>query len=222
MVPLLTAGTISQRNSSIKSYKAIFHVLIGAFLPVKLQCELATVKFIRRKILCFNDISMSPWFKEVVDNIANLEEEIVKHIIRLQISLENIFQLTGSMILIFYSTSLTRSKQSLVVLFQENEIIIFGWSIPSIVVIIVLSVMNLASFIKGNVNGIVDGHGCKYSLIGFCFVFMNIICASTVRILSMILYFAPSLGLFNLLHHHQGKGSKNLEIYNRLPGFKFV
>ena len=221
MVPLLTAGTISQRNSSIKSYKAIFHVLIGAFLPVKLQCELANAKFIRRKILRFNDISMSPWFKEVVDNIANLEEAIVKHI-RLQISLENIFQLTGSMILIFYSTSLTRSKQSLVVLFQENEIIIFGWSISSIIVIIVLSVMNLASFIKGNVNGIVDGHGCNYSLIGFCLVFMNIICASTVRILSMILYFAPSLGLFNLLHHHQGKGSKNLEIYNRLPGFKSV
>ena len=151
---------------------------------------------------------MSPWFKEVVDNITKLEEVILKHI-RLQISLETIFQFAGSLILILYSMSLTRTRQGLVALFQENEIIVFGQSIPSIVIIIVLSVMNLASFIKGNVNGIVDGHGCNYSLIGFCLVFTNIICASTVRILSMILYFAPSLGLFNLLHHYQGKCRKN-------------
>ena len=158
-------------------------------------------------MLHFNDISMSPWFKEVVDKIANLEVAIVKHI-RLQISLENIFQFTGSMILIFYSISLTRTRQGLVALFQENEIPVFGWSIPSIVVIIILSVMNFASFIKGNINGIVNGHGCNYSFIGFCLVLTNITCASIARILSMILYFAPSLGLFNLLHHYQGKGVK--------------
>ena len=57
---------------------------------------------------------------------------------------------------------------------------------------------------KGNVNGIVDGHGCNYSLFGFCLLFTIITCASTIRILAMILYFAPSLGLFNLLHHYQG------------------
>ena len=201
------AGTISKRNSSITSYKAIFNIIT---LPVKLQCELATAKLIRRKIVGLNDISMSHWFKEVVDKIAIIEEVIVKHI-RLQIGLETIFQFTGNMILILYSISLTRTRQSLVALFQDDEIVIFGWSIPSIVVIIVLSVMNLASFIKGNVSGIVNGHGCNYSLIGFCLVYMNIICASTVRITSMILYFAPSLGLFNLLHHYQGIGSKILE-----------
>ena len=194
------AGTISQRNASIKSYKAIFNVLT---LPIKLRCELATAKFIRRKIVGLNDIFMSHWFKEVVDKIANIEEAIVRQI-RLQISLENIFQLTGNIILIFYSISLTKTRQSLVTLFQENEIIVFGWSIPSIFVIIVLTVMNLASFIKGNVHGIVNGHGCNYGLFGFCLVFTNIICASIVRILSIILYFAPSLGLFNLLHHYQG------------------
>ena len=221
MVPILIAGTISHKNIKINSYQAVINVIMAPFLPVKIQCELATAKFIRRKIICLNEISMSPFFKEVVDKIADLEEAIVRHI-RLQICLETIFQLTGSMILIFYSMSLTRTKQSLVALFQENEIIVFGWSIPSIVVIIVISVMNFASFIKGNIHGIVDGHGCNYSIIGFCLVFTNILCASTVRILSMILYFAPSLGLFNLLHHHQGKDSKNLEIYNRLPGFKSV
>jgi hypothetical protein len=185
---------------------------MAAFLPVKLQCELATANFIKRKIICLNDISMSPWFKEVVDNITNLEEAIVKHI-RLQISLETIFQFTGSMILIFYSMSLTRTRQGLVALFQENEIIVFGWSIPTIVVFIVLSVMNLASFIIANVNTIVNGHGSNYSLFGFCIVFTNITCASTVRIMSMILYFAPALGLFNLLHHYQGIGRKILECF---------
>ena len=208
MVPLFAAGTISKTNSTIKSYKSIFNILTVAFIPIKLHCQLANAKYIRKKILDCNDISMSPWFKEVVDKIAALEEEIVRHI-RLQIGLETIFQFTGSMLLIFFSTSLTRTKQSLVALFQENKVIVFGWSIPSFVVIIVLSVMNLASLIKGNINGIVDGHGCNYSLIGFCLVFTNIICASTVRILSMILYFAPSLGLFNLLHHYQGKCRKN-------------
>ena len=173
------------------------------FLPVKLQCELATAKFIKRKILCLKDISMSPWFKEVVDKIADLEEEIVRHI-RLQIGLEAIFQLTGNMIFIFYSISLTKTRQSFVALFQDNEIIVFGWSIPSNVVISVVSVMNLAAFIKGNINGIVEGHGSNYSICGFCLVLMNITCACAVRILTMILFFAPSLGLFNLLHHYQG------------------
>ena len=188
----------------------MFNVLIPVFLPVKLQCELATEKFIKRKMLRFNDISMSPCFKEVVDKITNLEEAIVKYI-RLQISLGTIFQFAGSMILIFYSTSLTRTRQGFVALFQENDIVVFGWSVPAIFVIIVLSIMNLASFIKGNVNGIVDGHGCNYSFFGFCLVFINITFASTVRILSMILYFAPSLGLFNLLHHYQGIGRKILK-----------
>ena len=207
LVPIFTAGTISPSNGSIKSYKVIINVLMAVFLPVKLHCELATAKFVRKKILGLNDISMSPWFQEVVDKIADLEEAIVRHI-RLQIGLETIFQFTGNMILILYSISSTRTKQSLVALFQDNEVIIFGWSVPSTVVIIVLSVMNLAGFIKGNFNGIVDGHGCNYGLIGFFLVFTNITCASTVRILSMILYFAPSLGLFNLLHHYQGKGVK--------------
>ena len=175
---------------------------MAPFLPVKLHCELATANFIKRKIIRLNDISMSPWFKEVVDNITNLEEVILKHI-RLQISLETIFQFAGSLILILYSMSLTRTRQGLVALFQESEIIVFGWSVPSIAVFIVLSVMNLASFIKGNVNTIVNGHGSNYSLFGFCLVFTNVTCASTVRIISMILYFAPSLGLFNLLHHYQ-------------------
>ena len=128
------AGTISKINSANTSYKAIFNIIT---LPVKLQCELATAKFIRQKIVGLNDISMSHWFKEVVDKIAIIEEVILKHI-RLQIGLETIFQFTGNMILILYSISLTRTRQSLVALFQDNEIIIFGWSIPSIVVIIVL------------------------------------------------------------------------------------
>ena len=203
LVPILLGCTISCKIDESISWRIILDILTSAFLPIKLQCELAAAKFTRKRILDLSDVSMSPWFQEVVDNIANLEETIVKHN-RLQMGLETIFQFTGNIILIFYSLSETKTRQGLAALFQEDGIVIFGKNIPPNVMIAFLLATNSASFIKGNLNGIMAGHGSNYSPIALSLLLLSIGCASTVRIISMILYFAPGLGLFNLLHHYQG------------------
>ena len=73
--------------------------------------------------------------------------------------------------------------------------------------------MNLVSFVKVQINGIVEGFASNYSFTGKAMILFGIICAALVRIGSMTLYFSTYLGLFDLLHHYQGKNIKrNLQI----------
>ena len=65
--------------------------------------------------------------------------------------------------------------------------------------------MNLSSFIKVYFSTIVQGYGVNYNTIGKVMILSNIIFGIIMRISSMILYFAPSLGLLNLLHHYQAE-----------------
>ena len=65
--------------------------------------------------------------------------------------------------------------------------------------------MNLASFINVHTNGILQGYSSNNNLVGKLMLMLCIFCGSLIRIASMILYFAPTLGLFNLLHHYQGR-----------------
>ena len=69
----------------------------------------------------------------------------------------------------------------------------------------VLMAMNLASFINVHTNGILQGYSSNNNLVGKLMLMLCIFCGSLIRIASMILYFAPTLGLFNLLHHYQGR-----------------
>ena len=65
--------------------------------------------------------------------------------------------------------------------------------------------MNLASFINVHTNGILQGYSSNNNLVGKLMLMLCIFCGSLIRIASMILYFAPTLGLFNLLPHYQGR-----------------
>ena len=68
----------------------------------------------------------------------------------------------------------------------------------------VLMAMNLASFINVHTNGILQGYSSNNNLVGKLMLMLCIFCGSLIRIASMTLYFSPTLGLFNLLHHYQG------------------
>ena len=161
------------------------------------------MKLVRHKLLILNDVSMAPNFKEVVVKIKCLEEEIVRHT-RLQLGLETIFQVTANTILLLYAQTSTRARQGLSSLFDNDTYFFMGFSLPPELVIGSLLAINFLSFIKVQMNGMTEGYASNYKILGKVVLLFNIICATSVRIASMALFFSTTLGLFDLLGHYQG------------------
>ena len=73
----------------------VFDILTAAFRPITLHYKTVMTKFVRRKILSQNNSSLIPDFEEATKNIMEYEKELLRHV-RLQISLETIFQVAAS------------------------------------------------------------------------------------------------------------------------------
>ena len=199
LVPIITAGTITKRGG----WCWLLSPLLAIFQPIQLHYELATAKFIRKRLISFNDISLAIDLKLEVKKIEELEKELTKHT-RVQQGLETVFQITVNTILASYAHSSTRTRQGLVAIFTQDPLMFMGATISPKIIIAVLITMNLLSLIRVHMNGFRMGHGSNYSLSGKILVFLYVASAIFVQIMSMTMYFTPTLGLFNLLHHHQG------------------
>ena len=204
LVPLLLAGTLRKRPKKMNIIKDILGLCTATIQPIQLHYELTATKFVKKKLFILNDVTLAPNFKEALMKIKCLEEEIIRHS-RLQLGLETIFQVAANAILLFYAYSKTKARHGLSSLFDQNTDIFMGFSLPPEVVIGALLAINLLSFIKIQMNGMVEGYASNYQTLGKVMLLVSIICAILVRICSMTLYFSPSLGLFDLLHHFQGK-----------------
>ena len=79
-------------------------------------------------------MSVAIYFKEQIDKIKELREELNKHI-RLQLGLETIFQVAGNTLLLFYAKSSTKTRQGLAALFEKDALVIAGTTFSSQVVI---------------------------------------------------------------------------------------
>ena len=154
---------------------------------------------------------MAPNFQEVIMRIRFLEAQMIRHS-RLQLGLETIFQVTGNTILLFFAYSKTRSRQGLSSLFEKDTNIFMGVSLPSELLIAFFLIINLMSFIKVQLDGIIEGFASNYTFMGKATILLGIICAALIRIASMTLFFSTNLGLFDLLHHYQGRYIKQ---YNK-------
>ena len=183
-------------------------VFTAIIQPIQLQYELVATRLIKKKLLFMDNAKMAPNFEEVVMRIKFLEEQMIRHS-KLQLGLETIFQVTGNVILLFFAYSKTRGRQGLSSLFQSDTDIFSGFSLPSELLIALLLLFNLLSFVKVQMNGIIQGFASNYSFIGKTMILLSIICAALVRTGSMTLYFSTNLGLFDLLHHWQGRNFKN-------------
>ena len=146
---------------------------------------------------------MAPNYKEIVLKIQNVEQELMSHL-RLHSGLETMFQSTINTILLLYAASLTRSRQGLAALFDQDAFVFLGITLPSSMVLAVLLVLNFVGLISAQYNGIIGQRGHLYQPFGKLLKLIGCSCANLTRIMSFTLYFAPSLGLFNLLHHYQG------------------
>ena len=202
LVPLLTAA--SMRNSAPK--KTVFRVLKDIVTtiihPITLHFKIVALKWIKKKLLRQKDKSFAFEFEEILLMIRKLETELSKHI-RLQVGLETTYQTMLNTILLFYAQSLTKTRQGLAALLQEDAFNFLGVTLKSETVIAILLALNLLSLIKAHFQGIIEGFGSNYSLFGKCMVFITIMCACVVRIMSCVLYFTSTLGLFDLLQHYQ-------------------
>ena len=180
----------------------LLSTLVAIFQPIRLHYELATAKFIRKRLICLNDSSLAIDLTVEVKKIEKLEKELTKHT-KVQQGLETVFQITINTILAFYAHSSTKTRQGLAAIFTQDAFVFMGTTISPKMVIAVLITMNSLSLIRAHMNGWIMGHGSNYSLFGRFLVFLYIASAIVVRIMSMTMYFTPTLGLFNLLHHHQ-------------------
>jgi hypothetical protein len=200
---MLVVGTLRKRNDTTTLVRTLLGICTAIFIPIQLQFELVATKLVKKKLLIMNDLTMAPNFQEIVTKIKCLEEEIIMHT-RLQLGLETIFQVTANAILLLYARSTTRARQGLSSLF-DKDIYLMGFSLPPELVIGVLLAINLMSFIKVQMNGMIEGYASNYSILGKVVLLLNILCSAMVRIASMTLYFSTTLGLFDLLTHYQGE-----------------
>ena len=194
----MAAGTIKKRSGSC----CLPSALVAVVQPIRLHYKLATARFIRKRLICFNDISLAIDLKIEIKKIAGLEKELTKHI-KVQQGLETVFQLTINTILMCYAQSSTKTTQGLAAIFTQDAYVFMGATISPKMIIAVLLTMNSVSLVRTYLSGFTMGYSSNYNLLGKLLVFLYIAFAIGVRIMSMTLYFTPMLGLFNLLHHLQ-------------------
>ena len=207
MVPILIVSTILKRPNKVKPIRYILDIFTGIIQPIQIHYELVATRLVKKKLLLMNDFKMAINFKEVIMRIKFLEEQMIRYS-RLQLGLETIFQVTGNAILLFFAYSKTRARQGLSSIFDSDKDIFSGLSLPSELLIALLLLMNLLDFVKVQLNGRIEGFASNYSFAGKAMILLGIICGAFVRIVSITLYFSTNLGLFDLLHHYQGRNIK--------------
>jgi hypothetical protein len=200
-VPIVLCGTI--RLGRVKVGTLIIDILTAIIRPITLQYQLTVLKVMRIRILKQTDLALASNWVKVCAKIKTLETELHKQA-RLQLGLETIFQLAGNVVLLCYGYSQTKTSQGLAALFKQENMKIWNITFSSNFILGVLLAMNLITFVRVNFSCIVEGYGNNCKVMGKILLLTCIAIGSLIRIASMTLYFAPTLGLFDLLHHYQG------------------
>ena len=118
------------------------------------------------------------------------------------LGLEAMCQLAGNSILLFYSVSETKTSQGLAAMFEEDNLL--GLQVSSKIAITISFLWSLFSFTNAHIRGL-SGHRDYFPFLSKAVLLCSVFCATLVRIISITVFFSPSLGLFNLLRHYQGR-----------------
>ena len=86
-------------------------------------------------------------------------------------------------------------------MFREDNVL--GLPVPVEAAIIIYFLWSLASFTFAHAKGL-TGHRDYFPFISKLILLSSVLLATIVRIMAITFFFAPSLGLFNLLRHYQG------------------
>ena len=203
MVPILIACSIKDRVDKGIAY-ILLDYLAGFFHPIELHSKLVAANSLRETITKQKNMTLASSYTKICTRIERLEHDLKKHN-QVQLGFETIYQLIGTSILICYANSDTKTRQGLTAFFEEQNQDIMGITLTSEVAITILLALNLLSFSKAHLTGIIAGYASNYNLVGKFLILLCITLNSIVRVGSVTLYFTPVLGLFNLLNHYQSK-----------------
>ena len=157
------------------------------FLLIRLKMTL-----IQRK---YYSLSM---FRKRLPNYTLLKSNSTKYI-RSILGLETTFQLIVLLVLQFYAVSQTRTSQGLEQLFEQESILFIDPKTFLIITTIWTVISSTKSHISSSSSR--DYFPTKSKIV--LAVFAG--CSLIMRVSSVILYFTPSFGLFNVLRHLQGE-----------------
>lgn len=165
-----------------------------------------------KKLVACNESAFADRYKDLAESIKVLEYKISKHM-QLQTGLETIYQLAISVILLCYANSQTKTTQALTDLFEADSINFLGISLSPEFVILINVVLNMISYTFANVKGL-RGHCQHFPALSKLLLATCIFASTVARIIGFTIFYAPPLGLFDLLFHYKGlkklqsKGSK--------------
>ena len=171
--------------------------------PIKLQFQLISAQFARKLAVRRDDTSLFEVSCDAIDHLTVLLSKYKRDLL----GLEALYQLTGTAILLFYSVSETKTSQGLAAMFQEDNIL--GLPVSSKLAITISFVLSLFSFTSSHIEGL-GGHRAYFPFSSKAVLLLAIFCATLERVSTMIIFFAPPLGLFDFLRHYQGKSYKSL------------
>ena len=217
---MFVSATLRHRKAKKLSFKRIViffsdFVLAGTY-PIKLQYRLIVAKMGKRMMIERNDLTYSTIYKKNCETIFKIQKKIKRHI-RLHQSFETIYQLAITSILICYDfTPHTNTSQGLSAFFEGKNLKLIGLPITPKLLVEISAALGFLSFTLKTIQGI-RIKGSYLPITPRFLLALSILCSCVARILSMVLYFAPTLGLFHLLFHYKGKkiydGNTYLECY---------
>ena len=198
------------KKMSFKRFIVFFFDFVSAgTYPIKLQYRLIVAKLSKQIIIERHDLSNPTIYKKNSETIFKIQRKIKRHV-RLHQSFETIYQLAITSILLLYDISNTKTSQGLSAFFEGENFNFIGIPISPMLMVRISVALGFLSFTIKNIQGI-RIKGSYLPSTPKIMLVLSICCSCVARILSMVLYFVPTLGLFDLLFHYKGKKRSNVE-----------
>ena len=179
-----------------------FHPLILSLKQYSIDLKLRSVSGSKDSISEKTDGAR----QSLLDQSIELQYHLCSHV-KLELGLETIFQLCIKLILLAYSKSKTRTTEGLSTMFEKDFLLGETVDFLNVIILIFLHTSTYWNFVS-NVNSHIQGLSSKRRRFPFASKLaagFHAFFATTTRILAIIIFFTPSLGLLDTLRHWQGE-----------------
>ena len=165
--------------------------------PLSLSIQSASAQIMNEMMLKSRHIDERV-YRQNVDNQEKLLMYL-KMYKRLELNLETILQMALKIILLALVQSETRTEQGLLTVFERSDFL----GIPANILIISSVGLSFLTFTLAQTDCLA-GSRVYFPLKSRIMIGCSVILAVVKRVFSVVLFFSPCLGLFNLLRHFQG------------------
>ena len=197
----------------------ICDLMLAIFAPIILECRMMVLEREYNDLLHldYDKLKVENKNKVFLNTIEKRKKVHYQKIIfkKLEMSLETILQLCGQILLFFLAESETRTLQAFITIFKPKEVGITDTFTRKIEteendikleapVIIALSIfVSICAFTYSQAEG-VAGNRVYYPIKSRFIIGISALIACITRVGSVLLYFAPVFGLWNMARHLQG------------------